>query len=323
MTDGTPSRYLAVGVALLAVAAIGVSGVMATNDNGMQDQRADSGGGGAFTFAVQHTDGETVTIDSVYLPEGGYVAIHNGSLLSGDATGSVIGVSGYLEPGVHRNVEIRLYDVPGRTFDQDALQANQTLIAMPHHETNDNKQYDFVATDGQADGPYTDELGQPIVDAALVVLGGGGGGGGVPIALAPSGGGGGAAGPQGPRGPPGPPGPRGPPGTPPCTNGTTQVNGTNVTTCKPPTNTTTPPNTTTPQNNTTTTTTTTTETPTITTTTTATPTTTTTESPTTSPPSESQPSETSAAGGDGASDGSTPDGGASPPDGSGGGGNTT
>jgi len=95
------------------------------------------------------------------------VAIHNESLLDGDAVGSVVGVSEYLEAGTYENLSVVLYNVSGAEFDDTELTENETLIAMPHQETNDNETYDFVATNGTADGPYTDE-GGAIVDNATV-----------------------------------------------------------------------------------------------------------------------------------------------------------
>jgi hypothetical protein len=115
-------------------------------------------------FGDQEGDGENVTVESVFVPEGGYVAIHNDSLLDGDAIGSVVGVSEYLEPGVHENVSVTLYeDVEGADFADDAAaEDNATLIAMPHMETTDDETYDFVTSEGEDDGPY-------VVDGEIVV----------------------------------------------------------------------------------------------------------------------------------------------------------
>ena len=106
------------------------------------------------TFSDQVSDGTTVTVDTVNTTDGGFVAIHDSSLLEGDALGSVVGVSPYLEPGVHENVTVTLFDVPGVEFDRTELTENQTLIAMPHLDTNENQTYDFVRTNGTIDGPY-------------------------------------------------------------------------------------------------------------------------------------------------------------------------
>jgi hypothetical protein len=121
------------------------------------------------TFDEQTSDGTVVTVASVTLPDGGYVAIHNDALLDGDAVGSVIGVSEYLEPGTAEDVSVTLFDVPGANLTETQLTESQLLIAMPHEETNDNTAYDFVATDGAADGPSISN-GSAVTDAANVTV---------------------------------------------------------------------------------------------------------------------------------------------------------
>jgi hypothetical protein len=117
--------------------------------------------------ANETDNGTEVTIESVTVSEGGFVAIHNESLLDGDAVGSVVGVSGYLEVGTHENVSIVLYNVTGAEFTDTGFTENQTLIAMPHQDTNDNETYDFVATNGTEDGAYVAD-GEAVTDNATV-----------------------------------------------------------------------------------------------------------------------------------------------------------
>ena len=121
------------------------------------------------SFGDQRTNGTTVTVNSVFVPRGGYVAIHDQRLLGGDAVGSVIGVSEYLEPGYHENVNVTLFDVPGATFDQNQLTQNQILIAMAHQETTGDRTFDFVSSNGTADGAYADN-GEPVAEPAPVVV---------------------------------------------------------------------------------------------------------------------------------------------------------
>jgi len=103
-------------------------------------------------FNDQETEGSTVTVASASLSEGGFIAIHQGS-----ASGDVIGSSSYLEPGESTNVEIEL-DQP--------ISSSQTLVAMPHLDDNGNEQYDFP----NADAPYTNASGSPVVDSAEVTI---------------------------------------------------------------------------------------------------------------------------------------------------------
>jgi hypothetical protein len=121
-------------------------------------------------FENQTGDGSTITVDSVILEDGGYVAVHDARLFEGQVTASVIGVSDYLEPGMYRHLEIDLFDVKGAEFDRDAIQEEQPLVPMPHMETGDNEEYDFVDTGGEQDGPYV-RSGQPVVDIGFVAGG--------------------------------------------------------------------------------------------------------------------------------------------------------
>jgi hypothetical protein len=120
-------------------------------------------------FEDQTSDGTTVTVANATLPDDGYVAIHDSSLLDGEVVGSVIGVSEYREAGTYENLNVTLFDVAGAEFNETALTENDTLIAMPHEETGTNTVYDFVATDGMEDGPFLAD-GQPVTDSAAVTV---------------------------------------------------------------------------------------------------------------------------------------------------------
>jgi hypothetical protein len=123
------------------------------------------------TFDGQKTHGSSVQVAETDLSDGGFVAIHDSSLLDGEVFGSVIGVTEYLEAGDHEDVEAHLFDeemVDGAEFDQDELEEDCTLIAMPHLDTDDNEEYNFLASNGEEDGPYVDEDGNPVVDDAQV-----------------------------------------------------------------------------------------------------------------------------------------------------------
>lgn len=106
------------------------------------------------SFSDQSTTGRSVVVDSVELGDGGFVVIHDSSLLDGEVAASVIGNSEYLEPGSYENVTVRL---------DDPLEEGDTLIAMAHQDTNGNQSYDFP----DADGPYTED-GDPVIDDADV-----------------------------------------------------------------------------------------------------------------------------------------------------------
>ncbi|WP_332898724.1 DUF7282 domain-containing protein [Haladaptatus sp. CMSO5] len=117
------------------------------------------------TFDDQETDGSSVVVSSVTLSEGGFVTIHDATLLDGDATGSVVGTSEYLDAGTHEDVEVSL---------DSTLEEDQELIAMPHMDSNGNEEYDFVTSEGADDGPYTGEDGNAVTDSAQITIGTGG-----------------------------------------------------------------------------------------------------------------------------------------------------
>lgn len=131
------------------------------------------------TFANQTSTGTAVVVDSVVVPEGGFVAVFRSAkaveeettaastetqretlVPGGVATQEYVadelaGNSTYLEPGVHRNVTVQL---------DRALEESQILVAMPYEDANDNQRFDFP----QADEPYLQFA--PVNDWALVTL---------------------------------------------------------------------------------------------------------------------------------------------------------
>jgi hypothetical protein len=134
-------------------------GVETTDEDGVETTQADEEQAASVTINEQESDGETVVIESVTMDEGGFVAIHDSSVQDAPLA-SVLGNSVYLEPGTHENVEVTL---------ARPLEEGQTIIAMPHYDTNDNQVYDFVLSTGQVDGPYTAD-GGAVVDSAEVSL---------------------------------------------------------------------------------------------------------------------------------------------------------
>ncbi|WP_255149673.1 HVO_2072 family ArtA-dependent S-layer glycoprotein [Halorarius halobius] len=113
------------------------------------------------SFANQTSDGSSVVVESASLPDGGFVVVHDASLLDGNVVGSAVGVSEYLEAGNASNVTV--------TFEEPVSESG-TYIAMPHRDTNGNQSYDFVATNGSDDGPYTAD-GAAVTDDAVVTVG--------------------------------------------------------------------------------------------------------------------------------------------------------
>ena len=114
------------------------------------------------TFQNDTPNDTTVMIERVVVPEGGFLAIHaadnaTGAYVTAEdvSVGPVLGNSTYLGPGVHSNVVVQL-DRP--------LDESQTLVAMPHRDTNDNQDYDFP----EADDPYTVD-GAPVIESGYII----------------------------------------------------------------------------------------------------------------------------------------------------------
>ncbi|MEF8791083.1 MAG: BGTF surface domain-containing protein, partial [Haloarculaceae archaeon] len=122
------------------------------------DGRVQAAATASVTFENQTSMGDEVTVASATLSEGGFVTIHDATLQDGDVFGSVRGTSDYLDNGTSTDIVVTL---------DDPISETQTLIAMPHQDTNGNEAYDFVSSEGAQDGPYTSG-GEAVVDSAQV-----------------------------------------------------------------------------------------------------------------------------------------------------------
>lgn len=109
----------------------------------------------------QPTDGQSVLVDRVELAEGGFVTVHDSSIEDGDVFGSIRGTSAYLEAGVHEDVRVML---------DEPLTDDETVYPMAHTDSNDNEVYDFEETEGEADGPYVDANGDPVMTPTDVTV---------------------------------------------------------------------------------------------------------------------------------------------------------
>ncbi|WP_304447706.1 DUF7282 domain-containing protein [Halomarina ordinaria] len=117
-------------------------------------------------FSDQSSDGQNVTVDEVNLSTGGYVVIHDETYQNGEEISSVRGVSEYLRPGVHEDVEISLE----RPFEQGG-----DITAMAHLDTNENQEFDYVSSEGEQDTPYVVD-DNPVSSGATLSVDGSGGG---------------------------------------------------------------------------------------------------------------------------------------------------
>jgi membrane-bound metal-dependent hydrolase YbcI (DUF457 family) len=131
-------------------------GVAAGQDAG----RATDQSAASVTIQNQTTNGSTVTIERVTLPDNGFVGIHVASNAKNGSLGpsSLIAVSDHLSVGTHRNVTITIPQLNG----------SQTLVAVPYHDTNDNNQFDATKVFGAGSTAFTTNSGSVVQDTARV-----------------------------------------------------------------------------------------------------------------------------------------------------------
>jgi flagellar protein FlaJ len=103
------------------------------------------------TFDDQTMAGETVTVDSVSLSEGGYITIR-----ARNADGEIVGHSEYLAAGGHEDVRIRL---------ESTYSDEMELYAVPHLDTDGDERFGY--TGGAVDRTYPEERTR-IYDVATV-----------------------------------------------------------------------------------------------------------------------------------------------------------
>jgi PGF-CTERM protein len=97
--------------------------------------------------AASITDsGEVISGISAFLPNAGFVTIHDSTLQDGAVLESVRGTSKYFGPGQVNDISIRL--------DDPYQGGTHTIIAMAHRDTDGDAVYDFVTSEGTTDGPY-------------------------------------------------------------------------------------------------------------------------------------------------------------------------
>lgn len=109
----------------------------------------------------QATDGTRVTVEAATLPDGGFVTVHDESLLQGEAVESLLGTSEYRPPGTTRNLTVAL---------DDNITEDQALYVVPHRDTNRNAGFDFVLSEAEEDVPYV-AAGGPVAEPLEATLG--------------------------------------------------------------------------------------------------------------------------------------------------------
>ena len=113
------------------VNSLSVSGIVATNPTGK------------ISISSQRTSQDVVSVPSAVLSQGGFIAVYNGSFdIQSD---SPLGVSGYLEPGEHRDTSILIDGINNGSHE---------VVVVAHVDTNRNRNFDYTKSSGASDGPY-------------------------------------------------------------------------------------------------------------------------------------------------------------------------
>ncbi|MFC6717738.1 hypothetical protein ACFQGT_08865 [Natrialbaceae archaeon GCM10025810] len=98
----------------------------------------------------------TVVIDEASLSEGGFVAVYDSA---GPDPQALLGVSSYLEAGDYRDVDVPL---------ETELEENRSIVAVAHHDTDDDGEFDYAESDGMEDEHYVTEGGFAVTDGATL-----------------------------------------------------------------------------------------------------------------------------------------------------------
>jgi len=120
----------------------------------------------AIALANRTTNGTTVTVESVTLPDGGYVGVHRGPYDASNATSSAIGATGYLDPGSYENVTVTVGAVPG----VNATESNRTvrLSAVAYRDSDGDRRFQYATSNASEDEPYVDD--GPVNASAVVTV---------------------------------------------------------------------------------------------------------------------------------------------------------
>ena len=123
-----------------------------------------------FSFPNQTINGTSVTVREPRLLDGGFLVVHGRSYPE-NGLGSVIGVSEYIAPNTSYSwVQIRLFDIAGRSFERAQLRAPSTMYVQAVLDTNGNQQYDALATTGAQDVSYQIDGSRPAVAGARIIV---------------------------------------------------------------------------------------------------------------------------------------------------------
>jgi hypothetical protein len=154
-----------------------VAGLVSGTDVASHDETSGQRNFAEIAFSDQQSDGTSVTVDRTYLEQDGFITIHTWDLVTQqDGAGSLIGASRMLEAEDGKGKEyldetVELFDadtgVLPEVAEQEQLEEDQTLIAVPHRDMDHSGEFDSsvdipfskgsrIRTDLPADGGVND-----------------------------------------------------------------------------------------------------------------------------------------------------------------------
>lgn len=132
-----------------------------TNDSALA---LSTSGDAQVVFADQNVTETSLVVESATLPDGGFVVIHNMSLMQdGGVENSVVGVSEKLDAEQNEDIEVNLTPTEG-------IEESQTLIAVAYRDTDGDGEFEYDGTEGGTDEPYRDDNGSAVSDDAYVTV---------------------------------------------------------------------------------------------------------------------------------------------------------
>jgi PGF-CTERM protein len=129
-----------------------------TNGTATTVGAGNQGGNPSVTFNDQQITDQSVLIQSVTIPQPGFVVIYDSSR-SGNETNQIIGSFLLLGSGTFHDIPVSL-DTP--------INQSTSLTAVIHLDTNDNGRFDYVSSNGTQDRPLTLQGDRRIVDIAQI-----------------------------------------------------------------------------------------------------------------------------------------------------------
>ena len=126
---------------------------------------AETSGSAQVVFANQTVtgDGTDITVESATSPDGGFVVIHNESLMQGEdnVRSSMIGVSRKLDAEQNEDIEIDL---------ANNIEESQQLYAVLYRDADDDGNFEYGGTMEDSDEPYLNDNDMAIYDNATVTV---------------------------------------------------------------------------------------------------------------------------------------------------------